>query len=88
MEFDQSEPVRARRKRELPTFYYHGHFVELLDFVSSHYGHVLRRQDIAFLETFGEGYAALDAECEALTDSERIMGRYHGIQDRLAHPPR
>lgn len=62
MEFDQSEPVRARRKRELPTFYYHGHFVELLDFVSSHYGHVLRRQDIAFLETFGK----LDREAQCL----------------------
>ena len=29
------------RQRELPTFYYHQHFLELLEFVGRHYGHVL-----------------------------------------------
>jgi len=62
MEFDQSEPVVARRRTELPTYYYHGHFVELLDFVSANYAHVLRHEDVEFLDAFG----ALDRDAQCL----------------------
>ncbi len=39
-------------RMELPTFYYHNHFTELLDFVSANYAHVLRSHDIGFIESF------------------------------------
>ena len=51
----------ARRPRELPTFYYHSHFVEMLEFVEANYGHVLLDEHIAFLRDF-EGLPR-DAQC-------------------------
>ncbi|MEM1425656.1 MAG: hypothetical protein AAGF75_03770, partial [Cyanobacteria bacterium P01_H01_bin.130] len=44
--------TRARTFRELPQFYYHTHFVEMLSFVEQHYAHALRAEDRAFLEVF------------------------------------
>ncbi len=40
------------RQRELPTFYYHQHFLELLDFVSAHYAHVLAPQQRDLADQF------------------------------------
>ncbi|MDX1515279.1 MAG: exonuclease domain-containing protein [Woeseiaceae bacterium] len=51
-EFDQSLAGRERRIRDLPTFYYHGHFVEMLEFVGSHYAHVLLSEHRRFLDDF------------------------------------
>jgi DNA polymerase-3 subunit epsilon len=39
-------------QRELPTFYYRQHFLELLDFVSGHYGHVLDDDDTRLVGEF------------------------------------
>ena len=51
-----------QRRGPLPTFYYHEHFVEMLDFVAEHYAHVLLQQHVAFLEEFG----ALPREAQCL----------------------
>ena len=51
-EYDQSQPGRERRVRDLPTFYYHGHFVEMLTFVREHYAHVLDDSHQQFIDTF------------------------------------
>ncbi|MEO0617440.1 MAG: exonuclease domain-containing protein [Pseudomonadota bacterium] len=44
--------TRSRPFRELPQFYYHTHFVEMLSFVERHYAHALRSEDRDFLEVF------------------------------------
>ncbi len=48
---DLTDAVPARQ-RELPTFYYHQHFLELLDFVAGHYGHVLDERDTRLIGEF------------------------------------
>lgn len=40
------------RQQELPTFYYRQHFLELLDFVAAHYGHVLDPEQARLIEKF------------------------------------
>ena len=50
-----------RRPRELPTFYYHSHFVEMIGFVEANYGHVLLDEHIAFIRDFGR--LPRDAQC-------------------------
>ncbi len=50
MTFDQSEAPPARRP--LPTFYYHTHFLEMLDFVEAHYEHVLAAGHRRFIDEF------------------------------------
>ena len=42
-----------RRQQALPTFYYRQHFLELLEFVSAHYQHVLSREHQDLIEAFG-----------------------------------
>ena len=37
---------------ELPTYYYHSHFVEMIRFVEAHYGHVLLDSHDAFIRDF------------------------------------
>ncbi len=51
-EFDQTAGGREKRIRDLPTFYYHGHFVEMLDFVAAHYAHVLADEHVRVIEEF------------------------------------
>lgn len=41
MDFDQTDMRPPRRQKELPTFYYHEHFLEMLGFVVDQYDHVL-----------------------------------------------
>ncbi|MEO1201437.1 MAG: exonuclease domain-containing protein [Pseudomonadota bacterium] len=60
-EFDQSQPGRERRVRDLPTFYYHGHFVEMLTFVREHYAHVLDESQQRFIDDFSA--LGRDAQC-------------------------
>ena len=52
MEFDQTESRPPRRKKDLPTFYYHEHFLEMLDFVAGHYEHVLAPAHRALIRGF------------------------------------
>lgn len=40
----------------------------------------------AFLRAFKAEYAALDTECEALTESERLIGRYHSAEPPVGEP--
>ncbi len=41
MEFDQTDMRPHKRQKDLPTFYYHEHFLEMLEFVVEHYDHAL-----------------------------------------------
>lgn len=52
VDFDQTHWVPVQRRRPLPTFYYHGHFVEMLDFVAEHYAHTLLGEHAAFVRDF------------------------------------
>jgi len=42
----------AAMPRELPTYYYHSHFVEMIRFVEAHYGHVLLDSHNTFMRDF------------------------------------
>ncbi len=46
---------------ELPTFYYHSHFVEMMQFVETGYGHVLLDDHVAFMRDFER--LPRDAQC-------------------------
>ena len=46
----------------MPTFYYHGHFVEMLEFVNAHYTHVLLDEHIGLIGDF----KALPREAQCL----------------------
>ena len=61
MTYDQSHWVPVQQKRPLPTFYYHGHFVEMLDFVEAHYSHVLLDEHVGFINDFRK--LPRDAQC-------------------------
>ncbi|HSG58422.1 MAG TPA: exonuclease domain-containing protein [Woeseiaceae bacterium] len=52
MTFDQTHWIPVQQRRPLPTFYYHEHFMELLDFVGQHYAHVLLEEHVRFIEEF------------------------------------
>ena len=52
MSFDQTHWVPVQQRRPLPTFYYHEHFLEMLDFVEQHYAHVLLDTHVAYLDEF------------------------------------
>ena len=61
MELDQTYWVPKQRRGPLPTFYYHGHFVEMLRFVRANYSHVLESEHVAFLDGFES--LSKDAQC-------------------------
>ncbi len=52
MTYDQTHWITKRRKQPLPTFYYHDHFVEMLDFVAAHYAHALLEEHARFISEF------------------------------------
>ena len=52
MTFDQTHWISRQQKRPLPTFYYHEHFQEMLDFVMRHYSHVLLPAHVSFVDGF------------------------------------
>ncbi len=59
--YDQTHWVPVRRRRQLPTYYYHEHFIEMLDFVAHHYGHALRDEHVHLIDDFGR--LPLPAQC-------------------------
>ncbi len=54
MTYDQTHWIPEQRRQPLPTFYYHSHFTEMLDFVAGHYAHTLLDEHIRFIDDFGE----------------------------------
>jgi DNA polymerase-3 subunit epsilon len=52
VDYDQTHWAPVQRRRPLPTFYYHAHFVEMLDFVAEHYAHVLLEEHADFISDF------------------------------------
>ena len=52
MNYDQTHWIPVQRRQPLPTFYYHEHFKEMLDFVNEHYAHVLLDEHIDFIDAF------------------------------------
>lgn len=61
MDIDQTHWAPQRRRGPLPTFYYHEHFLEMLDFVATHYAHVLLETHAAFIRDFRA--LPRDAQC-------------------------
>jgi len=61
-EFDQTRSSRRRPRKELPPFYYHQHFLEMLDFLEQSYSHVFEPQHREFLADFRD----LDLHSQAL----------------------
>ncbi len=60
MNHDEYFQAEARR-RELPTYYYHTHFLEMLEFVDTHYAHVLDETQRAFKRDFAA--LGFNAQC-------------------------
>ncbi len=50
--YDQTHWIPKKRRGPLPTLYYHGHFMEMLDFVSRHYAHTLLEDHARLIEDF------------------------------------
>ena len=50
--YDQTHWAPVKRHGPLPTFYYHEHFMEMLEFVSRHYAHVLLEQHADLIRQF------------------------------------
>jgi DNA polymerase-3 subunit epsilon len=80
--FDQTHWIPVRQRRPLPTFYYHEHFVELLDFVTEHYAHVLLAEHVRFVE----GFRALPREAQCLY--VRLVNRKGRVfaRNRIRYP--
>jgi DNA polymerase-3 subunit epsilon len=51
----------GRRPRVLPTYYYHSHFVEMMEFIEANYSHVLLDSHVAFIRDFER--LPKDAQC-------------------------
>jgi DNA polymerase-3 subunit epsilon len=80
--FDQTADRPGARQRALPTFYYHRHFLELLDFIDTHYRHVLMPEH----ETLNASFRRLDAAAQRLY--VRLANRKGRLFDvsRLRYP--
>lgn len=62
MTYDEFYQAEAKpRHRELPTFYYHAHFNEMLEFVSTQYAHVLDDAERRFRHDFGQ--LSFESQC-------------------------
>ncbi len=82
MTYDQTHWIPEQRRQPLPTFYYHSHFTEMLDFVARHYAHTLLDEHIQFIDDF----RALSREAQCLyvrliNRKGRVFGR-----NRLRYP--
>jgi len=66
----------------LPTFYYHDHFLEVLDFVERHYAHVLQAEHVDIIQAF----RALPGEAQCLY--VRLVNRKGRLfaRSRLRYP--
>ena len=82
MNYDQTHWVPVQQRRPLPTFYYHEHFVEMLEFVGEHYKHALFDTHIAFLNEFKD--LSREAQCLYVRLVNR-KGRIFAV-NRLRYP--
>jgi DNA polymerase-3 subunit epsilon len=82
MTYDQTHWIPVQRRQPLPTFYYHEHFMEMLDFVEEHYAHVLLDRHIGFLD----GFRALPRNAQCLY--VRLVNRKGRVfsRHRLRYP--
>lgn len=82
MDFDQSHWAPVQRRGPLPTFYYHEHFMEMLDFVAEHYAHVLLREHAGLLGNFRD--LSRNAQCLYV----RLVNRKGRVfaRNRLSYP--
>ena len=82
MTFDQTHWAPRRQTRPLPTFYYHAHFVEMLDFVTRHYAHALLEEHARFADDF----RALPREAQCLY--VRLVNRKGRVfaRNRIRYP--
>ncbi len=82
MNYDQSHWIPEQRRQPLPTFYYHTHFMEMLDFVAKHYAHTLLEEHIRFIDEFRA--LSRKAQClyvRLINRKGRVFGR-----NRLRYP--
>ncbi len=82
MSIDQTHWIASRPRQPLPTFYYHGHFLEMLEFVEQHYSHVLLPDHVAYIRSFR--HLTKNAQCLYV----RLVNRKGRIfaADRLRYP--
>ena len=82
MTFDQTHWAPRRQARTLPTFYYHTHFVEMLEFVMRHYAHALLEEHVRFADEF----RALPRPAQCLY--VRLVNRKGRVfaRDRIRYP--
>jgi DNA polymerase-3 subunit epsilon len=80
--YDQTHWIPVQQRRPLPTFYYHEHFVELLDFVAKHYAHALLDPHLAFIRDFAR--LPKPAQCLYVRLANR-KGRVFAV-NRLRYP--
>jgi len=82
VDYDQTHWAPVKRRGPLPTFYYHEHFVEMLDFVSTHYAHVLLEEHTATIDAFRR--LPRNAQCLYV----RLVNRRGRIfaRDKLSYP--
>jgi DNA polymerase-3 subunit epsilon len=80
--FDQTNWVPVQQRRPLPTFYYHEHFLEMLDFVARHYAHTFEDTHAQFIQDF----RALPREAQCLY--VRLVNRKGRVfaRNRLRYP--
>ena len=82
MTFDQTHWISRRQTRALPTFYYHEHFVEMLEFVTRHYAHALLAEHADFIDDFRK--LPKEAQCLYV----RLVNRKGRVfaRDRIRYP--
>lgn len=76
MIYDQTHWIPEQRRQALPTFYYHAHFTEMLDFIARHYAHALLDEHIRFVDDF----RALSRKAQCLY--VRLINRKGRVFDR------
>ena len=82
MTYDQTHWVPEQRRQPLPTFYYHSHFTEMLEFVARHYAHTLLDEHIRLIDDFRD--LSHKAQClyvRLINRKGRVFGR-----NRLRYP--
>jgi DNA polymerase-3 subunit epsilon len=80
--YDQTHWVPVQRRGPLPTFYYHEHFIEMLEFVAEHYAHTFLAGHAAFVGDFRR--LSKDAQCLYV----RLVNRKGRVfrRNRLRYP--
>jgi DNA polymerase-3 subunit epsilon len=80
--YDQTHWVPVQRRGPLPTFYYHEHFIEMLDFVAEHYAHTFLAEHADFVTNFRK--LPIEAQCLYV----RLVNRKGRVfaRNRLRYP--